>query len=184
MRRKTDRDIFRENRFLVGMGICLILCGLIFSFWTQLFPHAPYEELLEKQVTLRSLERRRIGRTRTWCIRTEKGVYFLGGAYDHDTLDALCHQDAEANIKYQIVKPFFSKLIDEMTVDGVTVVTYTPPAEFHMGNWWKDFAMFQMLFTIPGILILLFVWYFVKRNRIQQDKRDRRIAKKYGTPKT
>lgn len=55
MRRKTDRDILKENTWLICASCALIVLGIFIGLWPYLFPEPDYDALEEREVTIQAL---------------------------------------------------------------------------------------------------------------------------------
>ena len=55
MRRKTDRDILKENTWLICASCALIVLGILIGLWPCLFPEPDYDALEEREVTIQAL---------------------------------------------------------------------------------------------------------------------------------
>ena len=55
MRRKTDREIVKENIWLVFLPGALIVLGILIGLWPYIFPEPDYDALEEREVTIQAL---------------------------------------------------------------------------------------------------------------------------------
>ena len=55
MRRKTDRDILKENTWLICASCALIVLGILIGLWPYIFPEPDYDALEEREVTIQAL---------------------------------------------------------------------------------------------------------------------------------
>ena len=52
MRRKTDKDIIKENNWLIIGSVFLILLGIFVAILPHIAPHVGYDSLQTKEVTI------------------------------------------------------------------------------------------------------------------------------------
>ena len=57
MRRKTDKDIIKENNWLIIGSILLILLGIFVAILPHVVPRVGYDSLQTKEVTIYEFKR-------------------------------------------------------------------------------------------------------------------------------
>ena len=182
MRRKTDKDILKENNGLIIGSMLLILLGIFIAILPHIEPSAKYDSLLTKEVTISLFEHHIGGAYRAshdYILTTEGEKYNLSGDYQREQLTELLTEGKTVTIKWYKNKPFWTLLAEEIYVDGERVVTYNNdlPVE------WKLPLIFGACLIALGVSGFLLVKLFLKWNRTKQQKRDDRIRRKYGKVK-
>lgn len=179
MRRKTDKDIIKENDLLIILSTLLILLGVFSSILPHIALDVGYDAFQVKDVTITEFKHHRGGfREASYdYIRTMDGEkYNLSGDYQRGQLQELLTEGKTATIKWYKNEPFWTLLVEEMYVDGERVVTYDNDKPVD----WKPPLIFGSCFIALGIGGFFLLRLFVKTNRKTQKKRDERIQRKYG----
>ena len=179
MRRKTDKDIIKENYWLIILSTLLILLGVFFAMLPHIALDVGYDALQVKDVTITEFKHHHGGyRGSSYdYIRTTDGEkYNLSGDYQRGQLQELLTEGKTVTIKWYKNKPFWTLLVEEMYVDGERVVTYDNDKPVD----WKPPLIFGSCFIALGIGGFFLLRLFVKTNRKMQKKRDERIQRKYG----
>lgn len=180
MRRKTSKDILKENRALMILSALLVIFGIFCAIAPHMVPRVDYDSLQTKDVTVAALERYRVRTSTGYRLYTTDGEkYNISGDYRRSELKELVTEGKKATIRYCKNKPFRTVLIKEMEVDGVRVVTYDPDKPVA----WRLPLILGVCFASVGVGGFLFLRFTVKTNRKRQKARDERIRKKYGDAK-
>ena len=104
-------------------------------------------------------------------------MFNVTGEYSRAELTDLLAPGTAATIKYSVNRILpFKRYAEEMTVGGQTVVTYNN----HKPIDWTVSVIFCVIFCLLGVAHIIGYRLHIRRNRIMQEKRDARIAKKYG----
>ena len=178
MRRKTSKDILKENRALMILSALLVVFGIFCAVAPHIVPRVDYDSLQTKDVTVAALERYRVRTITGYRLYTTDGEkYNISGDYRRSELEELVTEGKKATIRYCENKPFRTVLIKEMDVDGVRVVTYDPDKPVA----WRLPLILGVCFASVGAGGFLFLRFIVKTNRKRQKARDERIRKKYGS---
>jgi hypothetical protein len=101
MRRKTDKDIRREYRWLVIGSVILILLGLLFAILPNVVPPVSYDSLQTKEVTITAFKRHiggRRGHTYDYILTSEGEKFNLSGDYQRAHLNTLLTEGTTAII--------------------------------------------------------------------------------------
>lgn len=178
MRRKSDKEIRKECKIFIVLGVISISFG-IFSLLLPLMPATPYDEYMEKEVIISEINHYYGYRSSSYdYIVTKDGeVYNITGKYNTSKLFELLAEETPARIKYDVNKIFpFKKYVEEMTVNDIQVVKYDNDQPI---NWTFPVIASSICFLI-GAGFLFVCRAFIIRNRKMQAKRDERIMKKYG----
>lgn len=184
MRRITNTELVRKNFFLVVFSIVSIALGM-FMLILAFLPWDPleYNELLEKEITVESLKWVYGGKgaESRYHIKTDAGErYVIVGEYeyDHDTIEAKLSPGTKAKIKYfeGRIAFFRQNNVEEVYANGECLVSFSP-AEKPSGA--VAFIGGVLCIVLPASSLMFLRWK-IKHIRQLEEKRDRRIAKKYG----
>jgi len=177
VRRKTDRDVVKENTWLICVSGALILLGIFLALWPYLFPSPDYDALEEKEVTVQALRHFSglKGVSYDYILTTDGERYNLAGDYDSEEVYGLLTEGRKATIKWCVNKPARTLLAGGVCVDGQTVVAYRSQPDS-----WKPMLVFGCWFVATGIGGFLLLHLLLKTNRRKQNQRDERIKRKYG----
>ena len=179
MRRKTDKDIVKENYCLIILSALLILCGVLCAIHPHIVSHVGYDSLQSKEVTISEFKNHYGGRYSASYdyIRTTDGeIYNISGEYQREQCEVLLTKGKTVSIKWYKNEPFWTLLVEEMYVDGERVVTYDNDKPVD----WKSPLIFGSCFIVLGIGGFFLLRLFVNMNRKKQKKRDEKILRKYG----
>ena len=182
VRRKSDKDIIKESKWLIIVSILLILLGIFLAILPHLVPRGNYDSLQAKEVTISEFKTNYGGLHRASYdyIRTTDGEkYNISGDYQRAQLKDLLKEGQAVTIKWYKNEPFWTLLAEEIYVNGEQVVKYDNdlPVE------WKPALIFGLCVSALGIGGLFLFRFFLKHNREKQKKRDERIIRKYGKAK-
>ena len=177
MRRNTDREIVKENIWLVFLPGALILLGILIGLWPYIFPEPDYDALEEREVTIQALRHFSgvKGVSYDYIVTTDGERFHLSGDYDREKISAQLTQGQKATIKWCVNRPSRRLLAEEVCVDGKPVVTYRSQPDS-----WKPMLVFGLWFVATGIGGFLLLRLLVKTNRRKQNQRDEKIRRKYG----
>ncbi len=179
MRRKSDKEIKKENIVLLVVGMLCILVGL-FMLTLPLMHTISYQELTETQVIITKFDHHSGGgkfASYDYIVTEDGDVFNVTGEYSRAELSNLLSSGTAATIKYSVNRILpFKKYVEEMTVDGQMVVTYNN----HKPINWTAPAIFCIIFCLLGVAHIIGYCLHIRRNRKIQEKRDARIIKKYG----
>lgn len=178
MRRKTNKDILKENIGILILSALFLLLGLALPFLPQLTA-VEYDQLYEKEIIIDSLKwisgyRGAGGHFRITTANGER--YNVSGDYTGTELRNGLQSGTKASIKYHENRFLFLKYAEEVVVDGKCIVQYNDDQKPH-----PLIYMVSGFFVLFGILGFLYVRWNVKHNRRIQKNRDQRIIKKYGS---
>ena len=164
MRRKTDRDILKENTWLICASCVLIVLGILIGLWPYIFPEPDYDALEEREVTVQALRHFSgvKGVSYDYIVTTDGERFHLSGDYDREKISAQLTQGQKATIKWCVNRPSSRLLAEEVCVDG------------------KPMLVFGLWFVATGIGGFLLLRLLVKTNRRKQNQRDEKIRRKYG----
>lgn len=180
MRRFSDKNARKKNAFWAILGIAFILMGIL-EFLLPFKPSIPYEEYLEKDIVISKFDRSYGARAITtydYIITGDGENYTLTGDYDQSELSKILIKGTDATIKYRVnsVLPFL-KYAEEIIVDGNKVATYDNDAPV---NWTFVIIMGVVSCAMGAFFLFMYHWS-IAHNRKLQEKRDKRIIKKYGS---
>lgn len=179
LQRKTDKDIIKENHWLIILSTLLILFGVICAILPYIAPHVDYDSLQTKEVTI--IEFKHFyggskGASYDYIRTTDGQKLILSGEYQREQLKELLTEGISATVKWYKNEPFWTLLVEEMYVDGERIVTYDNDKPVD----WKSPLIFGFCSITLGIGGFFVLRLFVKTNRKKQKKRDERIRRKYG----
>ena len=179
MRRKTDKDIIKENYWLIILSALLVLFGVFCAILPHIAPHVSYDALQVKEVTITEFKHHhggRYGASYDYIRTTDGEKYNLSGEYQREYLKGLLTKGKTVTIKWYKNEPFWTPLVEEMYVDGERVVTYDNDAPVD----WRSPLILGSCFIALGIGGVFLLLLFVNANRKKQKKRDEKIQRKYG----
>ena len=179
MRRKTDKDIIKENYWLIILSALLILFGVFCAILPHIAPHVSYDSLQTKEVTVTVFKHfygGPKGASYDYIRTTDGEKYNLSGDYQRGQLQELLTEGKTVTIKWYKNEPFWTPLVEEMYVDGDRVVTNDNDKPVD----WKSTLIFGSCFIALGIGGFFLLRLYVKTNRKKQKKRDEKIQRKYG----
>ena len=126
MRRKPDRDVLRENWWLLIGPFVFILLGILVIILTYIEKPVEYDSLQVKTVTVNTFKRHYGSHGSSYdYIRTNDGEgYIISGEYQRKQLEELLTKGTQITIMWYQNKPFWTLLAEEIYVDGIQVVSY------------------------------------------------------------
>ena len=179
MRRKTDKDIIKENHWLIILSALLVLFGVFCAIFPHIALHVSYDSLQTKEVTITEFKHHNGGNrgaSYDYICTTDGEKYNLSGDYQREQLKDLLTRGKQVTIKWHKNSPFWTLLVEEMYVDGERVVTYDNDKPVD----WKSPLIFGTCFIALGMGGFFLLRFFVKMNRKKQKKRDEKIQRKHG----
>ncbi len=181
MRRMTPAEIRRENRPFLFFAVLCIISGFGLLFVPQAYTPVPYDFLQEATVTVSSARTVfDVHGLSLQIVGSEGEKYTLAGSYEHaEVKEALAPGDEVTIRCYQDLfgKLFRTKYAAEVTKNGETVVSFG-------GKWFVRFPWLRLLATFLMLIGAGFVVLWrdsIHRREEQEQMRDRRIEKKYGS---
>jgi len=181
MRRQSDKDIRKEYRIFLVIGCAFILFGL-FILLSPLIPLTPYDEYMEKDIVISKFDYHSTVKGASYhYILTEDGEkYNITGEYESSELYTTLSPGTYATIKYEINKVFPLKMyVEEMIVNGNKIITY----DNDRSPDWTAIMIVSSILLLLGTGFLFAYRATILHNRKQQQKRNARIIKKYGSLK-
>ncbi len=184
MRRKTDKDIIKENKWLIIGSALLILLGFLIIILPNIMPEITYDSLQTKEVTVTAFRYHHGGWHGTnyyYILTTDGEKYNLSGDFQREQAKKLLTEGRKITIKWYKNTPFRTLLAEEIYAGSECVVAYNPGSP-------NDDIIISLTLALPAWLLgaggFLLLRFFLKHNRKTQKKRDERIAKKYGQHST
>ena len=180
MHRMSDKQIIKTYSLIAVFCVLSILTGIFLPFLPVLLPTAEYHELKDKQIVIQSVE---------WVSQAKGASYYLlttadGDRYNitGDYKDAVYLEEhlncgKTVSIKYYENEIFFTtkKYAEVIHADGECIVSYNNDED---GGEWVLYILSGCCFLLGAGGICFIVWE-VKRNRKDNARRDRQIARKY-----
>ena len=182
MRRKSDKEMKKEVRIFLVLGIMEILFSL-FVIVLPIIPPTPYEKYTEKEVVISKFGHfygGPKGSSYDYIITEDGEQYNITGDYNRSELTEILTKGTIVIIRCctNNILPF-KKYAEEITVNENKIVTYNNDAPI---NWTLPIIFSSISFLI-GVLFLFAYRWQITRNKKINAKRDARIIKKYGQPK-
>lgn len=179
MRRKTDRDILKEHKWLIIGSALVIVFGLFIAIAPHILPGVRYDSLHTKEVIVTQFGHfyGGVGWAAYDYIRTTDGEeYHISGVYQRERLKTQLVGGKSITIKWYQNKPFWTLFAEEIYVDGERVVTYDNDVPAN----WKLPLFLGACFVAFGVSGFFMIRFFLRTNRMKQRKRDEKIKRKYG----
>ena len=178
MRRKTDKDILKENNWLIIGSALFIIFGVFVAILPHITHTVRYDSLQTKEVTIKVFKHFYGGArvaSYDYIRTTDDEKYNISGDYQQEQLKELLTEGRTVTIKWYKNNPFWTLLAEEIYVDGERVVTYDNDLPVD----WKPPLLFGSFFIALGIGCFFLLRFFLKTNRTKQKKRDEKIMRKY-----
>ena len=178
MRRKTDKDILRENPWLLAGSVIYILLGIFVVMLPYISRPADYAALQTKEITVDAFRHHSgtYGGSYDYILTTDGEMYNVSGDYQRSQLAQLLTEGRTVTIKWYKNRPFWTLLAEEIYVDGQKIVTYNNDEPVN-----KSIPVIIGICAIAmGLGIFLFLNFILKHNRVKQKKRNDKIKRKYG----
>lgn len=179
MRRKTDKDILKENNWLIIASALFIIFGIFVAILPHITPIVSYDSLQTKEVTIKVFKHfygGARGASYDYIRTTDGEKYNISGDYQREQLKELLTEGRTVTIKWYKNNPFWTLLAEEIYVDGERVVTYDNDLPVD----WKSPLLFGSFCIVLGVGGFFLLRFFLKTNRTKQKKRDEKIMRKYG----
>ena len=179
MRRKTDKDILKENNWLIIVSAFFIIFGIFVAILPHITPTVSYDSLQTKEVTIKVFKHFNSGArvaSYDYIRTTDDEEYNISGDYKREQLKELLTEGRTVTIKWYKNNPFWTLLAEEIYVDGERVVTYDNDLPVD----WKSPLLVGSFFITLGVGGFFLLRFFLKTDRTKQKKRDEKIMRKYG----
>lgn len=126
MRRKLDKDVLKENWWLLIGPFVFVLLGILVIILTYIEKPVEYDSLQTKTVTVKTFKRHYGSHGSSYdYIRTSDGErYTISGEYQRKQLEELLAKGTKITIMWYQNKPFWTLLAEEIYIDGIRVVSY------------------------------------------------------------
>ena len=163
MRRKSDKDVLKENKWLIIVSVLFILLGILLPILPHIVPTVNYDSLQTKEVTISVFKRNNGGRYGVSYdyIRTTDGEkYNISGDYQREQLKELLTEGKVVTIKWYKNEPFWTLLAEEIYVDSERVVTYDNDSPVE----WKIPLIFGLFVSVLGLCGLFLFRFFLKNS--------------------
>ena len=178
MRRKSDKEVKKENRIILILGCCFIAFA-IFCILLPLIPRTPYSEHLEKEVIVSEFDFHSggvRGASYYYIITTDGEIYNITGDYSASKLRECLKEGTQTTIKYTENKVFNRKYAEEIALGEELLVKYNNDGPID----WTGSIIFATFSALVGVGFILSYRFHINHNRQLQAKRDAKIKKKYG----
>lgn len=126
MRRKSDKDVLKENWWLLIGPLVFVILGILVIILTYIEKPIECTSLHTKAVTVEAFKHRYGSHGSSYdYIRTSDGErYTISGEYQQKQLEELLKKGTKITIKWYQNKPFRTLLAEEIYIDGIRVVAY------------------------------------------------------------
>ncbi len=178
--KRISPKILRKRRVVAWLVLSVsVVIALVLVSSPELFPSPSYDALYEKTVTISSYEA--IPQYRggySYRLYTEEdGAFTLTGKWDHNTVAGVLQHGVTATVKGypHHLNPFLD-CAEEIAVNGEVIVSYNndDPIDRAPLIW------LGLLFVLIGAGYTVCSLLWTKRLQTLEEKRDKRIEKKYG----
>ena len=177
MRRKTDKDILKENWWLLAGSVIYIFLGIFVVILPYISRPADYAALQTKEIIVDAFRHHSgtYGGSYDYILTMDGEMYNVSGDYQRAQLTQLLTEGRSVTIKWYKNKPFWTLLAEEIYVDGQRIVTYNNDEPVN-----KTIPVIIGICAIAiGLGIFGFLNFMLKHNRTKQKKRDDKIKRKY-----
>lgn len=175
------QEIKRKRVWTWFIFSLIVAFALFVSLLPVLFPQPEYNDLKSKEVTVDQFLRYHVYRGgfvhRMYTADGES--YYVTGDFDDNELKTV-PSGTKATIKWSR-NPFlvFSNHAEEIIINDRVVVSYNNDEPVPYGGY---VAVGVFVVLLDGMFLLIRLWW-IKHLQTKQEKRDRRIEKKYGNVK-
>lgn len=178
MKRISDEKIKKMKMGTILIFSLLLLLPVIICFLPDIFPEPKYDELNEKDIVVTKLTVSYGRGGNIYRIYTSEGEsYNLTGDFERDSIRDILLQNTKATIKWRRNRfLLFFDYAEEVRVGDNIVVSYNNDDPIPR----SPFIMLAGLLILIDIAFLLLRFWWIKHLQIKQEKRDKRIEKKYG----
>ena len=185
MRRISESEFSKKKKYAYLCSALIVLLAFVLIFALELFPSPEYNELEEKEITISEFRKvhRYKGGSEYKIYTTDDEIYTLAGNFDYDNAKSILLEGTKARIKYSQNVFFFisSNYAEEVAVNGNVIVSFDNDKGVGTGRI-PLVILGVILIGIAAVNLYLRLEN-VRHLREQQEKRDRRIEKKYGKRK-
>ena len=179
MKRISEKDFVKMNSLTWTVFSVLVILAVVSFFFLDLFPEPTYAELEEKNVVVADIIRVHIYRSGdVYRVCTVDGeTYNLTGSFAYEDLKDILLPNTTATIKWARNRfVIFPDYAEEVIVNGQVVVRYNNDEPIPRSPYY----FMAGLFAVFGALFLWGRLWWTKHLRTKQEKRDKRIQRKYG----
>ena len=178
MKRISDEKIKKMKMGTILIFSLLLLLSVIICFLPDIFPESKYDELNKKDIVVSKLTVSYGRGENIYRIYTLDGEsYNLTGDFERDSIRDILVQNTKATIKWSRNRfLLFSDYAEEVRVGDNIVVSYNNDDPIPRSSY---FLLSGIIVLIDVAFLLLHFWW-IKHLQTLQDKRDKRIKKKYG----
>lgn len=181
MQEKIDKDVLKENWWLLACPLVFVLMGILVIILTYFEKPVEYASLQTKTVTVEKFKRHYGSHGSSYdYLRTSDGEkYTVSGEYQRKQLEDLLTKGTTVTIMWYQNKPFWTLLAEEIYIDGIRVVTYDNDAPVN-----KSISLIvgvcSILLGLGGFCFIRFILASISRKpkNVKKSKRKRRKVKK------
>ncbi len=176
---RTSPKALRRRRWVAWIVLSVaVLIAFLVLFSPELFPKPTYDELSEKNVTVSSYEwipQYRGGYS--YRLYTDDGTFAVTGDFDHTEAATVFQKDIVVTVKWysNSINPFLD-CAEEITVNGSVIVRYDNDDPIDR----IPLVLMSVLIVLCGAGYTVCSLLWTKHLQNLENKRDKRIEKKYG----
>ena len=178
MKRISDEKIKKMKMGTILIFSLSLLLSVIICFLPDIFPEPKYDELSEKDIIVSKVTVIYGRGGNIYRIYTSDGEsYNLTGNFEPETVRNTLVQNTNATIKWSRNRFYlFFNYAEEVRVGNNIVVSYNNDDPIPR----SPYFLLSGIIVLIDIAFLLLRFWWIKHLQIMQDKRDKRIEKKYG----
>jgi len=178
MKRISDEKLKKMKIGTILVFSLIILLAVTICFFSDLFPEPKYDELNEKDIVVSHLTVSYGRGGNIYRIYTLDGeIYNLTGNFEPENVRNTLVQNTNATIKWSRNRFFlFFDYAEEVRVGDNIVVSYNNDDPIPR----SPYFLLSGIIVLIDIAFLLLRFWWIKHLQTLQDKRDKRIKKKYG----
>lgn len=178
MKRISDEKIKKMKMGTILIFSLSLLLSVIICFLPDIFPEPKYDELNEKDIIVSKLTVSYGRGGDIYRIYTSDGEsYNLTGDFELDSIRDILVQNTKATIKWSRNRfLLFFDYAEEVRVGDNIVVSYNNDDPIPR----SPYFLLSGIIVLIDIAFLLLRFWWIKHLQTLQDKRDKRIKKKYG----
>ena len=171
MQQNIDKDVLKENWWLLIGPLFFVLMGILVIALTYFEKPVEYASLQTKTVTVEKFKRHYGSHGSSYdYIRTTDGErYTISGEYQRNQLEELLTKGTRITLMWYQNKPFWTLLAEEIYIDGARVVTYDNDA--------PDNKTITLIVGVLSILLGLGSFCFIRFVLAAINKKPKKYAK-------
>lgn len=176
--KRIGKENFNKKRKIAFISFAIfVIFSILLALFPIAFPQASYEELKETTIVISEVDSVYGGwRVSDYIYTNEDEVFLVSGSEQYDRLEETIKPGTTAKIKWGKSAFHSMNLIEELKIGGQTLVEYDND---NNENIIVCCVIALILILIDFIILKIRLWH-IKHLEMLEQKRDIRIAKKYG----